>query len=429
MCEKIINIMKQSIVPATGCTEPIAVAYAAAKSREVLGTLPTTIIANLSGNIIKNATGVYIPGTNTTGLKAAIALGLVCGDPGKKLGILEEVKLEDVNNMEQYIAEHPIMITQAKNTNTKLFIEIIAYSSNHSVSVTIEKTHTNITRITKDGILLEPDHNPIETNIGAKDKKNDIASLNLQAIYNFSKGTPLNNLEFILTGADMNKNAAIHANNYYPDSTLGDSISLDPKEYSTDLEYMISLTTLAIDARMRGACIPIMSNSGSGDQGIVSTLPILAFAEKNLLNRESLIRALTMSQLTTIYTKSKFGVLSSVCGLTMASIGTVAGLTFIAGGSFAQIEYAITNLAANITGMICDGAKPGCALKAASCVFAVYLSFKLAMRGKSISSAEGIIGNNVESTIDNMIKIACEGMASVDDVILDIITNKKSCSA
>lgn len=420
----IIRLIHREVIPAIGCTEPIAVSLAVAKAKETLGTVPKQISVYLSANVLKNAMGVGIPGTNMIGLPIAVALGALIGKSEYLLEVLKDTTPAAVEEGKQYIAQQRIQIFEKKENCDKLYIEILAHNGNDSVKVVIAGDHTNFVFISKnEQILLNKQHTE-----KAEEQVEDV-ELTLKKVYDFATTAPLEEIDFILQSAEINQTAAEHALQHPYGHSLGQTIFNQPKEHffgNGIYSKILSYTSAACDARMAGAQIPVMSNSGSGNQGISATLPVLVYAKERLKSREELIRALTLSHLTVIYIKESFGRLSALCGCVVAATGSSCGITYLMGGTFDQISYAVKNMIANITGMICDGAKPSCSLKVATGVSTAILSAMLAIEDKYVSAVEGIIENDVDKCIQNLTVIGTKGMNATDHLVLDIMTHKNA---
>jgi len=415
--------MHREIVPAIGCTEPIAVALCVAKAREILGSVPEKIDVFLSKNIIKNAMGVGIPGTGMIGLPIAIALGATIGKSEYKLEVLKDLTMQDVEYGKSFIEDGKINIFLKENCPNNLYIEVICYAKdNKSISI-IQGAHDNFTYLAKNNqIIYQQDF------IGNEDSNFKI-DLDYDKIFEFTMETPLEEIKFILDAAEMNKNASIISKDgdygHQITKTLSSEIA---KKIIGDniLNDIISSTAGACDLRMDGAMVPVMSTAGSGNQGIAATLPVTLFAQSFKCTEDQLIRALTLSNLMVIYIKQKLGKLSPLCGCVVASTGACCGITYLLGGSKSQISFAAKNMIASITGMICDGAKPSCSLKIATSIYTAALSSLMAIENKVVSHHEGIIDNDLEKTINNLAKIGTKGMQETDNVILEIMTNKNS---
>ena len=421
--EQIIALMKREVVPAVGCTEPMAVALCVARATEALGRRPEKITTLLSANILKNAMGVGIPGTGMIGLPIAIALGAIIGKSEYQLEVLKDVNPKAIEQGKQYIDEGHINIQLKQDCCDKLYVEAIAEADGHTATAIIQGSHTRFVRVTRDDeVLLDQQAG----SSGGEDE--DEIALNLRLVYDFAMQAPLNEIKFILETRDYNLKAAQESLKGNYGHCLGKTMDR-PLSHgifgNTIFSRILSKTALATDARMGGALIPVMSNSGSGNQGICATNPVAVYAMENENTEEELIRALTLSHLTAIYIKQSLGKLSALCGCVVASIGSSCGITYLMGGSFERICYAVKNMIANLTGMICDGAKPSCALKIASGVSTALLSAVLAMEGRHVTSAEGIIEDSVDRSIRNLTIIGADAMCATDQMVLDIMTGKK----
>lgn len=420
--EKIIALVKSEVVPAVGCTEPIAVALCVAKASETLGCLPEKMTAYLSANILKNAMGVGIPGTGMIGLPIAIALGASVGKSEYELEVLKDVTPDAVEAGKKYIAEKRINVQLKSDAPDKLYIEIHAEAAGNKAIAVISGGHKNFVKIQKnDDVLLE-----MQASSASETEIND-DWLTLEKVYDFAVTAPLDEIEFINEARKLNENAAeqsLHGNYGH---SLGKALSRPlGKGIMGDsiFSHILSSTACACDARMAGAMIPVMSNSGSGNQGICATLPVVKFAAENHNTDEELTRALMLSHLTAIYVKQSLGKLSALCGCVVASTGSSCGITYLMGGTYEQITYAVKNMIANLTGMICDGAKPSCALKLASGVSTAVLSAMLAIQGECVTSVEGIIDDCVDKSIHNLTKIGKDAMDETDRCVLEIMTSK-----
>lgn len=414
-------LIKREVVPAMGCTEPVAVSLAVAKATELLGKTPERIEAHLSGNIIKNAMGVGIPGTGMIGLPIAIALGTLIGKSEYELEVLRDVCPDAVERGKKYIAEGRIGISLAPDAPSNLHIDITVTAGDDSARAVISCEHTHFVRLERNGeiILLE------EVSDSNADNDDDVV-LNMAKVYEYALESPLEELTYILQARDLNLAAA----NTALDGDYGHSLGATIRKYGlkfygdTPVEHMISYTSAACDARMGGAPIAVMSNSGSGNQGITATMPVVSFAKDVNATEEQTIRALTLSHLTSIYIKQSLGRLSALCGCVVASTGASAAIVYLMGGGFAETCAAVKNMVANLTGMICDGAKPSCALKISSGVSTAMMSAMLAMNGKCVTAAEGIISEDVDKTIHNLTSIGRDAMNETDRLVLHIMTTK-----
>lgn len=425
----IIELIKREVIPAIGCTEPIAVALCVAKATEILGCKPHRIEAHLSANILKNAMGVGIPGTGMIGLPIAIALGALIGKSEYGLEVLKECTPDAVEAGKRMIADDAISIKLKEGITEKLYIEITASGATSASSCPQTATaiiaggHTNFIYLSHNGeVLLDA---PLKSTAEQNGNK---TALTLKKVYDFATTAPLEEIEFILEAQRLNKAAAEISFKGRYGHQLGRTLKESTREMSilgnNTFSKILSYTTAACDARMAGVMVPVMSNSGSGNQGITATLPITIYAEENNKSREELIRALTLSHLTVIYIKQSLGRLSALCGCVVAATGSSCGITYLMGGGYNQISFAVQNMIATLTGMVCDGAKPSCSLKIASGVSTSLLSAILAMEEQCVSSVEGIIDNDVDKSILNLTRIGSESMNETDHAVLDIMTHK-----
>ncbi len=422
--KNIINLIHRQVVPAIGCTEPMAVALCVSKAKELLGTLPESIDIQLSANVLKNAMGVGIPGTGMIGLPIAVALGAIIGKSEFGLEVLRDCNKAAVARGKEYIAEERIRITLDENAPDKLYIAVTCKAGGHESEARIAGEHTNFIYLRKDNeIVLDKSH------LHKSNEEDEEVSLTLKKVYDFATQTDIEELRFILEAKRLNEAAAADGlrDNYGHQlgktmcSPLGKGIMGDGI-----FSKILSTTSCACDARMAGAMIPVMSNSGSGNQGICATMPVVVFAEENHNTEEETIRALIISNLTAIYIKQHLGSLSALCGCVVASTGSSCGITYLMGGTYEQISYAVKNMIANLTGMICDGAKPSCALKLTTGVSTAVMSAMLAIQNKHVTSQEGIIEDDVDKSIRNLTDIGRNGMDETDRFVLDIMTNKNS---
>ena len=418
----IIRLIKREVVPAIGCTEPIAVALCVSKAARLLGKEPEKIKVLLSANILKNAMGVGIPGTGMIGLPIAVALGALAGNPDYQLEVLKDITSDDVERGKQVIAENRIDIQLKENIAEKLYIEVIMSAGPDETTAIISGGHTCFVYEARNGNVL------LDERISAvAEESEEDGSLSLRKVYDFALTAPLEEIDFILDSARLNKAAAEASFKGYYGHSLGKSLRNDNERRvmgDSVFTRILSYTSGACDARMAGAMIPVMSNSGSGNQGIAATLPVVVYAEENQKSREEMIRALVLSHLTVIYIKQSLGRLSALCGCVVAATGSSCGITYLMGGGYEEMTYAVKNMVANLTGMICDGAKPSCAMKLTSGVSTAVFSAMLAMEHKCVTAVEGIIENDVDRTIHNLTRIGAQGMNETDRLVLDIMTHK-----
>lgn len=420
--ERIITLIHKEVVPAMGCTEPMAVALCTAKATELLYSKPEKICVKLSANVLKNAMGVGIPGTGMIGLPIAIALGTLIGKSEYQLEVLKDLTPESLEEGKRYIGGKHIDISLKENISEKLYIEITCTSGDKMSKAIIASSHTNFVYLEQNGnVLLDK-----RSGATAEAEDNDIM-LNMKMVHEFATTAPLDEIAFMKETMTYNMGAAEAAIKGNYGHNLGKTIDRPMSQGifgKTIFSHIISKTASACDARMGGAMIPVMSNSGSGNQGICATNPVAVYAIENENTEEELIRALTLSHLTAIYIKQSLGKLSALCGCVVASIGSSCGITYLMGGDYQRICRSVKNMIANLTGMICDGAKPSCSLKIASGVSTAILSSLLSMEGKCVTSAEGIIDDDVDRSIHNLTSIGADAMRQTDDMVLDIMTHK-----
>lgn len=416
----LVSLLKHEVVPAIGCTEPVAVALCAARAAEKIGALPEKVEVELSMNVLKNAMGVGIPGTGMIGLPIAIALGMIVGKSDYKLEVLKDVTPEAVERGKKYIDESRISIRLKEDAPDGLYIRVCAYSENRTETAIICGEHT---RFVEENDIKS---SQVETSASANDKGTN-EKLTLRRIYDFICEVPLEEIAFIEESAKMNMKAAEQslATNYgHKVGNMLNNESNRPMVGDGTLTHVMAYTCAACDARMSGAPIQVMSNSGSGNQGIAATVPVAIYARDHQIDHETFVRSLALSNLTAIYIKQSLGRLSALCGCIVASTGSCCAITYMMGGTFQQIGFAVKNMIANLTGMICDGAKPGCSLKISSGVGTAMLSAMLAMQNSNVSSLEGIIDEDVDRSIHNLTSIGREAMQETNRMVVDIMTSK-----
>ena len=421
--ERIIALINREVVPAIGCTEPIAVALCVAKAAETLNQRPQKIQVLLSANILKNAMGVGIPGTDMIGLPIAVALGALIGKSEYQLEVLKDSTPEAVEAGKKMIEAQAIQISLKENIEEKLYIEVTCMAGEEKATAIISGGHTNFVYLSKnDSVLMD------KRSGTSGETEEESVELNLKKVYDFATTSPIEELQFILEARRLNKQAAERSFKGNYGHELGKTLCSSDSERlimgSNTFTHILSYTSAACDARMAGAMIPVMSNSGSGNQGIAATLPVVVYAEDNHKSEEELTRALILSHLTAIYIKQSLGRLSALCGCVVAATGSSCGITYLMEGNYQQVSFAVQNMIANLTGMICDGAKPSCAIKLTSGVSTAVLSAILAMENKCVTSVEGIIEDNVDLSIRNLTKIGSQGMNETDKLVLDIMTHK-----
>ncbi|MBQ2364595.1 MAG: serine dehydratase subunit alpha family protein, partial [Alistipes sp.] len=378
-----------------------------------------------SANVLKNAMGVGIPGTGMTGLPIAIALGAIVGRSEYELEVLKDATPEAVKRGCEVIDQKRISVALKENINEKLYIEVEVKAGNQSAVAIIAGGHTSFVHISRNGEVLHSAATAT-TESNAPAESND-PQLSLRKVWDFAMTAPLDELRFILEAKRLNMNAAYESLKGEYGHAIGKLFrSESERNIMGDTLHcqIVGMTTAACDARMAGAMIPVMSNSGSGNQGLTSTVPVVVYAEQTKASEEQLIRSLILSHLTVIYIKQSLGRLSALCGCVVAATGSSCGITYLMGGGYNEVTKAVKNMIANLTGMICDGAKPSCAMKCASGVSTAVVSALMAMNDRCVKSVEGIIDDDVDLSIRNLTDIGRDAMTHTDAMILKIMTSK-----
>ncbi len=421
--ERIVALIQREVVPAIGCTEPIAVALCTARAAELLGRLPERIVVRLSANILKNAMGVGIPGTGgMIGLPIAVALGAIVGRSEYRLEVLRDVTPEAVERGRRYIDERRISVSLKEGEVDKLYIEVEATAGESRSVAIIAGGHTRFVYEACDDRVILDLRTPAAADAAAEE-----VELSLARVWEFATTAPIGELAFIREASRLNKAAAEQSFTAEYGHSVGRTIRCDrDRKVMGDSIFsrILSYTSGACDARMAGAPIPVMSNSGSGNQGIAATLPVVVYAEETGATEEETTRALILSHLTVIYIKQSLGRLSALCGCVVAATGSSCGITYLMGGDYNRVAAAVKNMIANLSGVICDGAKPSCAMKLMSGVSTAVLSAMMAMEGRCVTSVEGIIDEDVDQCIHNLTRIGRDGMQETDRMVLEIMTSK-----
>ena len=420
--ENYINILKEQLVPALGCTEPIAIAYAGAKAREVLGEFPQKVVVKCSGNIIKNVKGVTVP--NSGGLKGidtAALLGIIGGKADMQLEVLESVTDEDRMYLRELLQKDICTCDLVPGTDN-LYIDITVYFDNHSAQVVISDSHTNIIKIVKDDTVIYDKVNKIAhvENSAPADK----SLLNVKDIIEFANTVNIDDIKPILE-RQVKCNMAIASEgikNKYEANVGRNLLAL----YGEDILPIKAraMASAASEARMSGCSLPVVINSGSGNQGITTCVPLVVYAQYYNIPEEKMYRALAVSNLLAIHQKKYIGNLSAFCGAVSASYACGAAITYMLGGNFNQIASTIINTLGNTCGIICDGAKPSCAAKISSSLDAALLAHTMSMKGDGFKSGEGIVKDDLEKTIRAVGYIGKEGMKLTDIEVLNIMIDK-----
>ena len=434
---EIIELIRKEVKPALGCTEPIAVALATAKAMEIVEERCSlepqkwrysdgfSLHIEVSGNILKNGMGVGIPGTGMVGLHIAAALGAVCGKSSYGLEVLHDLDDESIARAKELVENKTVVIGLA-DTAHKLYVKAGVEFDGHCASVVIQDNHDSIVETSFDGCVTFCSEEGASAE--SADQKTTLDyNLTVREIVDFASTVAYEDIEFILESRTLNMALAEEGMKGCYGLKVGYAINLDANRevFGGDfLCYAMSLTAAASDARMAGCTLAAMSNSGSGNQGITVTMPVIAYSIRYGTSDEQLARALVLSHLIAIHIKGYLGKLSALCGCVIASTGSSCGLVYLRGGDYGQICAAIKNMIGNITGMVCDGAKVGCAMKVASGVSSALQSAVLAREGICISSHDGIIEEDIEKTIQNLGRIGSVGMQNTDNMILDIMVCK-----
>lgn len=416
----LLDILKDQVIPALGCTEPIAVALAVAKAKETLEDLPEKMEIKVDKNIFKNALSVGIPGTDEKGIHMAVALSLVAGKSEYNLEVLKDITQEDVSKAKEIIDKDIIHVSIAEDI-VGLYVEVVATNQQGKALVLIKNKHDNIMLVEKNDEVVFSKEESAVNKISLRDK---IRDMSIKDLKEFVDLVDVKDLDIVAKGIEMNKKIAEAG----IDSDFGKAFSQGLEIKDMDYKYYVKyLTAIASYARMTGYPLPVMSCAGSGNHGLTAILPIVAVGEKKKIDNEKIIRAVTLSLLVTIYVKSYTGTLTPVCGCGVAAgVGASTGITYILDGDVLQIEGAIKNMVGTLAGLICDGGKPGCAFKLSVSAEAALDSALMALDGIIISSDDGIVDKTGEETIKNLGKVSTDGMVGTDETILGVMLEKCS---
>ena len=419
-----VTILESELVPALGCTEPIALAYAAAKAKEVLGKMPDHITMRCSGNIIKNVKGVKVPNSGgMKGVEAAAVLGITGGDPSQALEVLEHVTDREIDEAEKLL-KAGFCDCVLKDDVANLYIEAYAVCKKTEKSealVVIEDEHTNITHIEKDGQVLF--HKEKKEYCQEREKTPDKSLLNLEDIITFANEVQITDVEKVL-GRQIKYNTRIAEEGLRnPWGAQVGRVVLE--EFGEDVKWRaVAKASAGSDARMSGCALPVIINSGSGNQGMTCSLPVIEFGKELKKSKEEIYRALCVSNLVALNQKKYIGSLSAYCGAVCAAAGAGAGITYLCGGTLEQIENTVVNTIADAGGIVCDGAKPSCAAKISTALQAAILSHKMAMRGLTFARGEGLVMDCPEDTIKAVGYVGRAGMKQTDVEILNLMLGK-----
>lgn len=424
--EQILEILFEEVVPAEGCTEPIALAYTGAKARAILGEIPDKIVISVSGNIIKNVKSVVIPNSGgMVGIEASVAMGVVAGNCEKELMVISDVSSEQLAEIREYMAQTPIEV-ERNPTDVKLYIKVRVFKGQNSVSVEVKHLHTNITEIRKNGIVqLKQPCNDADFNSPLKDRE----KLSIRAIYDISQSIAIEKIRPLFRDViRLNSQIAKEGLKGKYGVNIGQLIreNIAKGFYGNDpRNNAASFAAAGSDARMSGCPLPVMTTSGSGNQGMTASLALIDFAQQMKMNEDRLIRALFFSHMSTVHIKTNVGRLSAYCGVICAASAVSGALCILQQQPFEVIEHAIQNTLGDISGIICDGAKASCAMKISTSIYAAFDAAMLAISGRNLSGGDGIIANDIEQTLINIRELSQSGMKTTDDVIIEIMSHNK----
>ncbi|MEG0068916.1 MAG: L-serine ammonia-lyase, iron-sulfur-dependent, subunit alpha [Cetobacterium sp.] len=424
MITKILNILNEEIIPAEGCTEPIALAYLGSKLTKLLGGVPENIEIFLSGNLIKNVKSVKIPNSEgMVGIEAAVAMGTILGDSTKELMVISTVDKTKLDDVRKYLEDKRVVARKIEG-DIKLHMRATGVLGNDTVTIEVKDYHTNIVKIEKNGEIIKgASCDEITTDNAMTDR----SFLTVELIHDLAKTIDFSLIEPIFKKV-IEYNSAIAEEGLKNEYgiAIGKTMLEGMQEgvYGKDLKNkIVSFTSAGSDARMNGCSMPVMTTSGSGNQGMTASLPVIKYCAEKNIPYEQMIRALFFSHLTTIHIKSNVGRLSAYCGVVCAGGGVAGALSLLDGMSLERIESSIETTLATLSGMLCDGAKSSCATKIASSIGMAFDSYFLSKKKRNFEYGEGIVGKNVESTLANVKVLAQEGLVKTDEVVLEIMLN------
>ena len=419
-----IKAVKKEVAPALGCTEPISLALASAIAAQRLGKTPERISARVSPNLMKNGMGVTVPGTGMVGLPIAAAVGALGGDPDGKLEVLKSLTPQIVEAGKRLLAEQRVTVGIADVPNV-LYSEARVSNGNDWVRVCIADRHTNVVLIEQNG---EEVFRADPAGSEADEQGYTLADANAQDVYDFAVNAPLDDIRFILDAATLNNALSNEGMNGHYGLHIGATLQRQVEHGLLSqgvLTDILMRTSAASDARMGGAVLPAMSNSGSGNQGIAATMPVVVLAEHLKTDEEKLVRSLMLSHLMAVYIHSKLPKLSALCAVTTASMGAAAGMAWLLKGDFEPVSMAICSMIGDVAGMICDGASNSCAMKVSTSASAAYKAVLMALDQSRVTGNEGIVANDVDQSIRNLCDLACGSMMQTDRQILEIMVSKQ----
>lgn len=422
---ELILAVKQNVKPAVGCTEPISLALASALAASHLAGPVTRIVARVSPNLMKNGMGVTVPGTGMVGLPIAAAVGALGGDPLAGLEVLKGAPVEAIAAAKLLLALGDVKVSIQQPCDEILYTSVTVFTAKESATVVIAGEHTRVIRIEKDGDVLFDVAE--DGQVEGKAQACSMENVSLEQIVEFAQGVPFDEIGFILDAALLNNELSREGLRAQYGLHIGSTLQrqLDRGLMAKDLLSDIMIRTAAAsDARMGGACLPAMSNSGSGNQGIAATMPVVVVAEHLGCDSEKLARALILSHLTAIYIHHQLPALSALCAATTAAMGAAAGITWLIDGSYKSISMAISNMIGDVSGMICDGASNSCAMKVSTSAASAWKAVLMALDNTSVSGNEGIVAHDVEQSIRNLCALASQAMQHTDRQIIAIMANK-----
>lgn len=413
-----LQILEEELIPAMGCTEPIALAYAAAKARAVLGELPERVLLQVSGSIIKNVKSVIVPNTgHLKGMPAAAAAGIIAGDPDKELEVIAEVSEEKVQEMKTYLDQVRIEVEHIDHGHV-FDIIVTAYKGDSYAKVRITDFHTNLVLIEKDGkVLLEKELQDLDAE---KTDRADRSLLNMESIWDFADTVDIREVKHLLE-RQIQYNTAISEEGLLGDygANIG-SVLL--RTYGNDITVRAKAKAAAgSDARMNGCELPVIINSGSGNQGITCSVPLIEYAKELNVKKETLYRALVLSNLVAIHEKTGIGTLSAYCGAVSAGAGAGAGIVYLYSDDYQAMIHTVVNALAIVSGIVCDGAKASCAAKIASSVDAAILGYHMYKNGQEFKGGDGIVMHDIESTIHGIGRLGKDGMRETNNEIIKLM--------
>ncbi len=425
--QTILKILAEEVVPAEGCTEPIALAYVGAKAREILNEEIQKVTIKVSGNMIKNVKSVVVPNSGgMVGIEVSVVMGIIAGDSKKDLMVISDITEEQMKEVRKFLKEKEVKVIH-EDTDIKLYAQITLESNEKSSSVEIKHMHTNITHIEKNHkVVLDRPCNDIDFNSPSKDRE----ILSIKAIYELAKTIELSKVEELFTKViSLNSKIAREGlmGNYGVNIGKIIADNIEKGFYGDDSRNRAaSFASAGSDARMSGCALPVMTTSGSGNQGMTSSLALIEYARIQNVSQEKLIRALFFSHLATVHIKTNVGRLSAYCGVICSSAAVAGALAFLNEESYEVVAHSIINTLGDVSGIICDGAKSSCAMKVSTTIYAAFDSYLLANAGKYLHGGDGIIADDIESTLKNIGKLSQDGMNTTDKVIIGIMNDSSS---